>query len=207
MLVTGPRATSASATSSGSRKNWPLALWPERWKFCRAPSITTATRPKSCRPRILIEVSGESPRSRNQTLGRPKKMSDVRFGWIWSSCSWRTELTIANASMVFSIVLVASTVIGSSVCCALAGARPAASISATNETSLSGARSPLVQPPIDSPRYSVEAPRLAGDRGTRGLAGWRSLAPLRRFCVSVAFVNEMYYSCQGNETQVKTALI
>ena len=70
---------------------------------------------------MLIAVSGLSARSRNVTLGRPKNMSEMRFGWSWSSCSWRTELTIASASMVFSFVLVASTVIGSSVVCALAG--------------------------------------------------------------------------------------
>ena len=38
----------------------PLALWPLRWKFCRAPSIKTLTRPKSCRPRMLIAVPGSS---------------------------------------------------------------------------------------------------------------------------------------------------
>ena len=41
----------------------PSALWPVRWKFCRAPSISTATRPKSCKPRMLMEVPGSSPRS------------------------------------------------------------------------------------------------------------------------------------------------
>ena len=87
MFATGPRTTSTPATISGSRKNAPLALWPERWKFCRAPSTTTATRPKSCRPRMLIAVSGLSARSRNVTLGMPKNMSEMRCGTIRSICS------------------------------------------------------------------------------------------------------------------------
>src|SRR5882757_5922378 len=58
----------------------PLALWPERWKFCRAPSMSTLTRPKSCRPRMLMAVPGSSGRSCTHTPGMPKRTSETRLG-------------------------------------------------------------------------------------------------------------------------------
>jgi hypothetical protein len=58
---------------------------------------------------------------------------------------------------------------------------------------------------MTAPPFTRRLPWLAGAR-LRG-AGWLVLsAPFWRFFASVAFVNEMYYACQEDETQVKTAL-
>ena len=129
-------------------KKLPAPLpWPSWVKFCRAPSTMTATRPKSCRPRILMAVWVELPFWIAVTPGMPRNRSCVRVGIIISIVSGRTTLTAARVSIQLSCVRVATTVIGSSstnssvattaaldpaaACCAIAGA---AVRRASNET-------------------------------------------------------------------------
>ena len=97
--------------------------------------------------------------------------------------------------MVASIVLVASTVIGSSVVCAFAVERPPATTNAASEIPLRGARSP-VQPPMIAP--AIDSTECPGWRATAENAGLLAgvVGAFWRFFASVAFVNDLYYACQ-----------
>src|SRR5262249_18547282 len=107
--------------------------------------------------------------------------------------------------MVRSIVLVASTVIGSSVCEGWARADDSPTMSATNEIPQTGAHRPF-QPPILTPVPRLNA--AAGGRPRVARACWLAVmsALVGAFLPSVAFVNGTYYRCQGTEYHVKTAL-
>ena len=75
MLETGPRTTVTSCSISGSIQKTLCVPWSERWKLLRAPSTITATRPKSCRPRMLMLVCVRRESACASTPGMPKKMS------------------------------------------------------------------------------------------------------------------------------------
>ena len=78
--------TSTSCSSSGSIQNMLCVPWPERWKSCRAPSTMTATRPKSCRPRMLTLDAGAlgvglhgDARHAEEDVGRRRRHAPVEL--------------------------------------------------------------------------------------------------------------------------------
>ena len=57
MVAVGPRVMSTLATSP-ARIHHAVRAVALRWKFWRAPSMSMLTRPKSCRPRMLMATPG-----------------------------------------------------------------------------------------------------------------------------------------------------
>ena len=85
------------------------------------------------------------------------------------------------------------------------GDMPAATISARKRNFTERSATAPLQPPMTAPVTRLECPGWRATAVAR--ACWLALsAPFWRVFASVAFVNDMYYACQGSEIQVKTTL-
>jgi hypothetical protein len=73
-----------------------LAPWPDFWKFWRAPSMVTLTRPKSWRPRTLTAAPGSFGVVVVVTLGTRSRISATPVGW--SGCSSPRVQMLVGAS-------------------------------------------------------------------------------------------------------------